>query len=88
MRNIYPEELDPKSKYYFKPYRIKRVDDKWVEEPFEPDPVSIWRCLFVEKSRSGANSSDNGSAYLLKYTGDFAVFRETAMCKPKHGRID
>ena len=88
MRNIYPEELDSKSKFYFKPYKLKKVGDKWIEEHFDPDPASIWRCLFVEKSRSGANSSDNGSAYLLKYTGDYALFRETAMCKPKHGRID
>lgn len=98
MRNCYPEELDPKSKYYCKPYRLKRVEAKakdsnkivikWIEQPFEPDPNATYRICFVEKSRGGANSSDNGSAYLLKYDGEHSIFRENSFCRPKHGRIE
>ena len=89
MRNLYnTEELDPKNKLYCRPFRLKRVDDKWIEEPFEPDPMETYRCLFVEKCRGGDNSADNGRAYLLKYSGNFCIFRETAQIHSKHGRID
>ena len=89
MRNLYnTEELDPKNKLYCKPFRLKKVNDKWIEEPYEPDPMATYRCLYVEKCRGGGNSSDNGTAYLLKYSGDFCVFRETAQIHSKHGRID
>jgi replicative DNA helicase len=87
MRTVYDEELDPKSKYYCRPFRLKKVDDKWIEEDYEPDRNAVWRMLFVEKTRSGNNSSDTGVAYLLKYSGDFAIFRETCQCHPKHGEI-
>ena len=88
MRNIYSEELDPKSKFFCKPFKLKKGSEKWIEEPFDPDPKFTYRILFVEKCRGGANSSDNGNAYLLKYRGDYATFSETAQCKPRHGRID
>ena len=91
MRNLYPnEELDEKSKYYCRPYRLRKDETtgKWYEEPFTPDPSGVYRVLFCEKTRGGNNSADNGSAYLLKYSGDYAIFRETAMAKIKHGRID
>lgn len=88
MRSIYQEELDSKNKYYCRPYRLKKIDDKWVEEPYELDPNGIYRMLFVEKGRAGPCSSDNGSAYILKYSGDFCIFRETAQCHFKHGRIE
>lgn len=87
MRTVYDEELDPKSKFYCRPFRLKKVDDKWIEEDYEPDRNAVWRMLFVEKTRSGNNSSDTGVAYLLKYSGDFAIFRETCQCHPKHGEI-
>lgn len=87
MRTVYDEELDPKSKFYCRPFRLKKVDDKWIEEDYEPDRNAVWRMLFVEKTRSGCNSSDTGVAYLLKYSGDFAIFRETCQCHPKHGEI-
>lgn len=87
MRTAYDEELDPKSKYYCRPFRLKKVNDKWIEEEYEPDRSAVWRILFVEKNRNGNNSSDTGVAYLLKYSGDYAIFRETCQCRPKHGEI-
>ena len=90
MRNVYSEEIDPKSKYFIRPYRLKKNEEtgKWYEEPYEIDSTGIYRINFVEKSRGGSNSSDNGSAYLYKYDGDHSIFREIAYCRPKHGRIE
>ncbi|MBQ4523548.1 MAG: hypothetical protein IJA10_11445 [Lachnospiraceae bacterium] len=87
MRNVYDEELDPKSKYYCKPFRLKKVNDKWIEEEYQPDRNAVWRMIFPDKTRSGANSSDTGVAYLLKFSGDHAIFREVAQCRPRHGEI-
>ena len=87
MRTVYDEELDEKSKYYCYPFRLKKVDDKWIEEEYKPDRNAVWRILFVEKTRNGRNSSDTGVAYLLKYDGDHCIFREVAQCRPKHGEI-
>ena len=87
MRTVYTEELDEKSKYYCHPFRLKKVNDKWIEEEYKPDTSAVWRMVFTEKCRTGANSSDNGYAYLLKYDGDHCIFREVAQCRPKHGEI-
>ena len=87
MRNVYPEELDPKSKLFCNPFRNEKEGDKWEEKKFEASPSDVWRMLFVEKNRNGANSSDNGVAYLLRFNGDYALFVEKAKCRPKHGRI-
>lgn len=88
MRPIYDEELDPKSKHYCRPFRLRKVGDKWVEEEYEPDRTAVWRMLFVEKTRTGSNSTDTGVAYLLRYSGDFAIFRETCQCRPRRGKIE
>lgn len=85
MRTVYPEELDSQDKkYYFNPFRLVKQDGKWVERPYELDPTKVYRLLFVDKCRSGETSSDNGKAYVLQYDGDYCVFREQAMCRPKH----
>lgn len=87
MRNVYEEEFNPKSKYYCRPFQLKNVNDKWIEEPFEPDTNAVWRMVFADKTRSGTNSSDTGKAYLLKFDGEHSIFRECAQCYPKHGQI-
>ena len=87
MRTVYDEELDEKSKYYCKPFRLKKVNDKWIEEEYKPDRNAVWRALFVEKTRSGSNSSDTGIGYLLKFDGDHCIFREVSQARFKHGEI-
>lgn len=88
MRNVYPEELDPNNKKFFcRPFRMKKVNDKWIEEDYHADPDAIWRMVFVEKTRSGDTSSDTGIAYLSKFDGNHAVFRETCQARPRHGTI-
>ena len=88
IRSVYSEELDSKNKNFCKPFRLKKVGDKWIEEPYEADKSAVWRMLFVEKNRNGDNSSDTGKAYLLRFDGDHSIFRETCQCRPKHGRIE
>ena len=87
MRTLYTEELDEKSKFYCRPFRLKKIEDKWIEEEYKPDPNGVYRALFVEKCRSGNNSSDTGIGYILKFDGDHAIFREVAQAKFKHGEI-
>ena len=87
MRTLYPEELDEKNKFYCHPFRLKKINNKWLEEEYKPDPTGTYRALFVEKCRSGANSSDNGVGYLLSFDGDHCIFREVAQARFKHGEI-
>ena len=87
MRTVYDEELDEKSKFYCRPFRLKKVNDKWIEEEYHPDRTAVWSALFVEKCRSGSNSSDTGVGYLLKFDGDHCIFREVAQARFKHGEI-
>ena len=88
MRNVYDEELDKDDKrFYIRPFRSVKKNDVWEEEEFECNRNEVWRCVFVDKSRSGANSSDNGVAYLLKYRGNYCHFSESAKCRPRHGEI-
>lgn len=87
MRNVYNEELDPKSKYYINPFRLVKKEDKWIEEAYEISPNRIYKLLFVEKCRNGKNSSDTGVAYLLSFDGDHCIFKETAQARPRHGEI-
>ncbi len=88
MRSVYSEELDPDNKkFYCRPFRIVKINDKWIEEEYIPDRNAVWRMLFVDKTRSGSNSSDTGTAYLLKFDGEHGIFREVAQCRPKHGYI-
>ena len=86
MRRIYQEELDPKSKYFISPFQRKLVNGKWIEEEYHADPSASYAILFPEKNRNG-NDSSNGEAYLLKFIGSQAVFKEVAYCRPKHGII-
>lgn len=87
MRNMYAEELDEKDKFYCRPFRLKKVNDKWIEEEYKLDPCSIYRALFVEKARNGSNSPDTGVGYVLKFDGDHCIFREVAQARFKHGEI-
>lgn len=87
-RKVYPDEFVSGSAYDLKPFRSKKEDDKWIEEPYLPNPKNVYRCLFVEKSRRGIDSGDSGVAYLIRYDGDYCSFYETAKCRPTHKIIN
>lgn len=87
MRVMYSEEMDENSKFYCNPFRLKKVADKWIKEPYKLDKDKVYRILFLSKNRQGSNSDDTGEAYILSFSGEFGVFRECALCLPKHGFI-
>ena len=88
MRSVYSEELDiDNKKFYCNPFQLKKINCKWIEEEYKPDPAGVYKMLFVDKSRNGQNSSDSGVAYLLKFDGGHGIFKEVAMARPKHGFI-
>ena len=88
MRKMYPEEFEPGSPYDCKPFRSQLQEDgTWKEEDFVPEEDKTYRCVLLNKTRSGADSSDTGVGYIFKYDGDHAKFSETCKCRPKHKRI-
>lgn len=87
MRTVYNEELIKGNKFFCEPFRSVKVEDKYVNQEYEADPTNVWRMVFIDKSRSSSNSSDTGVAYLFKMLGNYCVFKESAKCYPKHGRI-
>lgn len=89
MRTVYPEELDKDNKKFFcRPFRLEKVNDRWIEKEYDLDPDGVYRFLFVEKTRSGANSSDTNTAYCYKYDGSHGIFKEVCKVRPKHLRIE
>ena len=88
MRSVYTEELQKDNKkYYCCPFQHKKINDKWVEEEYEPDPTATYKALFVGKSRNGINSNDSNVGYLLAFDGAHGIFREIAKARFKHGKI-
>lgn len=87
IRPVFSDELDKSSKYYCKPFKRVKIQNKWCEEEYEPDPTAVYRMLFFEKNRNGENSSDTGVAMLLKFNGNTGTFTESAYSRPKHGKI-
>ena len=88
-RSLYPEELDPKSKYYCEPFRlIPEPNGKgWREEPYEVDKSGTYLVVAVEKNRYGTDTSSNSISYLLQFEGHLSTFREVAQIRTKHGMI-
>lgn len=87
IRPTFREELDPKNKFYCKPFRRKLIGNKWINEDYIPDQDGVYRTVFFEKTRSGSSSNDTGVAMLWRFNGAMGIFKETAFCKPCHGKI-
>lgn len=88
MRSVYTEELTKENKkYYCNPFQHKKIDGKWTEVEFEPDPTAVYKAVFIGKSRNGANSNDSGIGYLLKFDGAHGIFKEQAKARFKHLKI-
>ena len=89
MREVFPEEFEQGGPYDFRPFRsVESPQGGWEEQPFIlDDPKAVYRCLFINKTRQGMASKDNGVAYLFKYRGDVCKFSETCKVRPVHKRI-
>lgn len=82
-RKLNPQELDPASPYYIKPFRKKQNEDgSWRVESYEADPNKVWKVFVIDKCRRGADSGDTGECFLVRHDGDFCGFYETAYCYP------
>ena len=89
MRSVYSEEVTKDDKkYYCRPFRLKKGENGWFEEEYEPDPTGVYKALFVSKGRNGINSNDSGVGYLLAFDGGHGVFKEVAQARFKHGWIN
>lgn len=86
MRKVVNEmELNPESKYYIKPYRLKKGEDgKWKRDYFEIDHTlgGQFRIIFVDKTRNDEDSV----AVLYKYDGHINIWHELGYCNPS--RVD
>ncbi|MNF95591.1 hypothetical protein D3C84_783540 [compost metagenome] len=85
MRKVVNEiELNPESKFYMRPYRIKKESGKWKKDFFEIDHKldGQFRIVFVDKTRNDEDSK----AILYKYDGHINVWHELGFCTPS--RID
>lgn len=85
MRKVVNEiELDPNSKHFVKPYRLKKENGKWKKDFFEIDHTlgGQFRVMFVDKTRNDEDSQ----AILYKYDGHINVWHELGYCSPS--RID
>lgn len=87
IRPTFREELNPKNKFYCKPFRRKLIGNKWVHEEYIPDPDGVYRTVFFEKTRNGSSSNDTGICMLWRFNGSMGIFKETAFCTPCHGKI-
>jgi energy-coupling factor transporter ATP-binding protein EcfA2 len=77
-------ELNPESKHYIKPYRLKKESGKWKKDFFEIDynMGGQFRIVFVDKTRNDEDSK----AILYKYDGHINIWHELGFCSPS--RID
>lgn len=78
-------ELDPSSKYYINPYKLKRDNNgKWKKDYFEIDYTmgGQFRLMFIDKTRNDEDSK----ALLYKYDGHINIWHELGFCSPS--RID
>lgn len=88
-RKIKPDELDPESKIYIKPFRTKRREDgTYYKEPYEPNKEVPYVIMFVDKSRRGTDSAMTGEAFLCRTDLDHVGFYETAKCYPSRKMVE
>lgn len=89
MRKVYPDEFAAGSPFDFKPFRsVQKEDGTWADEPYViEEPDGVYRCITLDKTRSGTDSGDSGVCYLFKYKGDWAKFGETCKVRPVHRNI-
>lgn len=88
MRNVYNEELDPKSKYYCKPFRYEKNEKgEWKEKTVELKEEHEYRMIFIDKCRSGQNSISGNYAVLIRFAGAFGTSQEYCLCRPKQAII-
>ena len=90
VRTMYNEEFDQNSKYYCRPFKTKKneMTDKWENVEWIPKDDTVYRAVFIEKSRqSGAVSSDTGVGYIFSFQGQWGLWSDAAKARFSHGYI-
>lgn len=89
-RSMYQEEFDPSSRFYCRPFKtvLDEKSGEWKNVEWEPKPDTVYRAVFIEKSRSsGAVSSDTGVGYIFSFQGQWGLWSDAAKAKFSHGFI-
>ena len=89
-RSMYQEEFDQTSKYYCAPFKTvpDETTGEWKNVDWMPKPDTVYRAVFIEKSRSsGSVSSDTGIGYIFSFQGQWGLWSDAAKAKFKHGYI-
>lgn len=85
IRGLNEVELNPKSKYYCRPFKYVKdeTSGKWKQEEIDNlDPNAVYRVFEIAKSRSCETSEDSGICVLYKFFGGSGSFNEVCLCKP------
>ncbi len=88
VRDLYAAEMDKDSKYYCRPYVNKKNEQgKWEHVEFKLDENRTYKVLFLDKVRSGKNSTAGNYAIILDFYGDTGAVRELCYCRPKRMKL-
>ena len=88
VRDLYAEEMDKTSRYYCKPYINKdKGNGVWEREEVKLDEKKSYKVLFLDKVRSGKNSTAGNYAIILEFYGDTGAVRELCYCMPKRAKL-
>lgn len=91
MRSVYnSQELDKKNeKYYIEPFIWEKDQNgRWKKKTIEIEKNGVYRVLFLTKTRDGQTFTDSNEAFLLRYFGEYGVFKEICYCTPKRRIIN
>lgn len=89
-RSMYSEEFEQGGKYYCSPFKTVKNETtgKWENVDWIPKPDTVYRAVFIEKSRSsGSVSSDTGIGYIFSFHGQWGLWSDAAKARFKHGYI-
>ena len=89
-RSMYQEEFDQTSKHYCAPFKTVQdeVTGEWKNVDWMPKPDTVYRAVFIEKSRSsGSVSSDTGIGYIFSFQGQWGLWSDAAKARFRHGYI-
>ena len=89
-RAMYQEEFDSTNKFYCRPFKtvFNEKTNEWENVDWAPKPDTVYRAVFIEKSRSsGSVSSDTGVGFIFSFQGQWGLWSDAAKARFSHGFI-
>jgi replicative DNA helicase len=77
LRKLWDDERDKDSKFYCKPYRLKRVGNTYQPNPIELDSERKYLVAFLDKTRN----DEDGLQFLYEWNARFNKWVEVGQCK-------